>query len=78
MSEHICTWIKVSAVFWPGRPPQSSGLQHFEEERVRILELITLKTWPQGWTGEELRGDVLFDQVIADGVVQPVMFGGEL
>jgi len=47
-----------------------------KEEHARILELIENNTWPQGWMGTEQHGDVLVDQVIADGVVQPLLWGG--
>jgi DNA sulfur modification protein DndC len=30
------------------------------EEHARILELIEGNTWPQGWTGNEMRGDEIF------------------
>ncbi|HZO72805.1 MAG TPA: phosphoadenosine phosphosulfate reductase family protein [Ktedonobacteraceae bacterium] len=43
------------------------------EEQARILELIAENTWPQGWTGEEVRGDVLVPQVVADGIVQSLL-----
>ena len=43
------------------------------EEQARILELIEANTWPQKWTGNEVRGDVLLPQVLADGVVQPLL-----
>jgi hypothetical protein len=43
-------------------------------EHNRILELIDLNTWPDKWSGEEETGDVLHDQVIAEGVVQPLIF----
>jgi DNA sulfur modification protein DndC len=41
------------------------------EEQQRIVELIKASTWPDRWTGEEVHGDVLLDEVVADGVVQP-------
>lgn len=43
-------------------------------EEVRILELIDAETWPEKWSGDDLRGDALVDVVVADGVIQPVMF----
>ena len=46
------------------------------EEQARILELIEAKTWPERWTGHEVRGDVLIPQVIADGVIQPLLTEG--
>ncbi len=45
------------------------------EEQARILELIAENTWPQGWTGEEVRGDVLLPQVVADGIIQSLLMG---
>lgn len=49
------------------------------EEEVRVRELITAGTWPDGWEGDEPTGDVLLDKVFADGTVQPLlpMFGDE-
>ena len=46
-----------------------------EEEHQRILTLIEGNTWPDGWKGDEVHGDVLLDQVIADGIVQPLLVG---
>jgi DNA sulfur modification protein DndC len=34
-----------------------------DEERARILELIEAGTWPDGWDGTELTGDVLIPDV---------------
>lgn len=42
-------------------------------EYLRIQELMEANTWPEGWTGHEVRGDVLLPQVLADGVVQPLL-----
>jgi DNA sulfur modification protein DndC len=44
------------------------------EEEARIRELIALNTWPQNWTGDEVKGDVLLDKKYADGSVLPNMF----
>ncbi len=44
------------------------------EEQQRILDLIAANTWPDGWSGDEVHGDVLLDQVIADGVMQPLLY----
>lgn len=44
------------------------------EELFRILHLIERNTWPDGWSGDEVHGDVLLDQVVADGVVQPLLY----
>jgi len=35
-----------------------------EEEHQRILELIEANTWPEKWTGLEVRGDLLIRQVL--------------
>lgn len=43
-------------------------------EEARIRELIALKTWPNGWTGDEPNADVWLDQVNNDGSVQPILF----
>ena len=44
------------------------------EEESRIRELIALKTYPQGWNGDEPHGDMLQDEVYANGMVQPALF----
>lgn len=44
------------------------------EEHARILKLIESNTWPERWTGHEARGDVLLPLVLADGVVQPLLY----
>jgi DNA sulfur modification protein DndC len=44
-----------------------------EEEEARIEELITANTWPDGWDGEEVRGDELYEIVAADGQKQPLL-----
>jgi DNA sulfur modification protein DndC len=45
-----------------------------KEEEARIRELIALRTWPNGWTGEEPNADVWLDSVHNDGSVQPILF----
>lgn len=47
------------------------------EEHARILELIAANTWPEKWTGQEVRGDRLIPLVLAEGIMQPLL-GGEL
>ena len=47
-----------------------------EEEHARILALIEANTWPERWTGNEVRGDVLMPLVITDGVVQHLLLDG--
>lgn len=44
------------------------------EEQARILDLIETNTWPDGWTGQEFHADRLVPQVLADGVVQPLLY----
>jgi DNA sulfur modification protein DndC len=41
-----------------------------QEEHQRILELIKANTWPQNWTGNELRGDEIYTR---DGVTPLVL-----
>lgn len=43
------------------------------EEEARIRSLIAANTWPERWTGREVRGDMLIPQVLADGVLQPLL-----
>ena len=43
------------------------------EEQSRIRELIDADTWPDKWSGEEESGDALYNQVIAEGVTQPLL-----
>lgn len=42
------------------------------EEEQRIRELIAGGTWPQGWSGQEPRGDVLLPRVWKEGI-QPLL-----
>ena len=44
------------------------------DEHARILRLIDDKTYPDGWTGDEMRGDELTDKILRDGTIQPWMF----
>lgn len=46
-----------------------------EEEELRILELIDANTWPNKWTGDEDRGDVMRPEIYRDGSMQPLIFG---
>jgi DNA sulfur modification protein DndC len=43
------------------------------EEEARIRELIELKTWPQGWDGDEPTADTLMDVVFSDGTIQQML-----
>jgi len=45
------------------------------EEESRIRELIALKTWPDGWDGDEPLADTVMDTVYQNGSVQPLLFG---
>lgn len=44
-----------------------------EEERLRILELISAETWPHGWDGDEPVADTPMASVFSDGSVQPLL-----
>jgi DNA sulfur modification protein DndC len=55
-----------------GRPP--IDLLNWKEE-ARIRELIAANTWPRRWTGEEQVADAIVDELLADGSVQPNLFG---
>lgn len=44
----------------------------FEADRLR--ELIGAGTWPDGWSGDEQHADILTPEVLADGVVQNLLF----
>lgn len=46
-----------------------------DEEHARILELIANNQWPDRWDGTEPRGDVLIDQTLGEGIIQPVLLG---
>ncbi|MBO0782279.1 MAG: phosphoadenosine phosphosulfate reductase family protein, partial [Ktedonobacteraceae bacterium] len=43
------------------------------EEQARILALIEANIWPERWTGQEVRGDIPIPQVMADGIIQPLL-----
>jgi DNA sulfur modification protein DndC len=45
-----------------------------DTEAARIRELIEARTWPNGWDGTEPRADVVMDEVLKGGNVQPVFF----
>lgn len=44
-----------------------------DDEEFRIRELIAANTWPQRWTGEEMRADTPTDDIRRDGSIQSVM-----
>jgi DNA sulfur modification protein DndC len=43
------------------------------QEYLHILELIEANTWPERWTGQEVRGDALIPHVVADGIIQHLL-----
>lgn len=43
-------------------------------EEARIKELISADTWPDKWSGDEATGGISYDRVIAEGIVQPLIF----
>lgn len=47
------------------------------DEHMRILELIQMKTFPDGWIGNEPHGDLLLPEYQGDGSIQTVMFEDE-
>jgi DNA sulfur modification protein DndC len=44
------------------------------EELARIKELIDANTYPRKWDGTDPLGDELFDEILPDGSVQPLLF----
>lgn len=46
-----------------------------EEERIRYL--IAVRTWPDGWDGDEPGGDAVLPVVYQNGAVQPLLFSAE-
>ena len=46
-----------------------------EEEDARILELIGANTWPDRWTGNEPRADLIIPQIITQELTQTVWVG---
>lgn len=55
--------------------PEISLINSAEQDRIE--ELIALNTWPNRWTGEEPRGDLLIDQTLGEGIIQPLLFRTE-
>lgn len=49
-----------------------------EDEKTRIEELIALNTWPERWSGDEIRGDELYELTTKDGLKQPLLPYGSL
>ena len=45
-----------------------------DEEEARIRELIAANTWPNGWSGEEPRGDLLLPDVYPNGDTQLLLW----
>ncbi|MGN7786781.1 phosphoadenosine phosphosulfate reductase domain-containing protein [Niabella sp. 22666] len=52
--------------------PRIDILNKDEEDRIR--ELISSNTWPNGWDGSEVKGDVILDKRYSDGTVLNDMF----
>jgi DNA sulfur modification protein DndC len=48
------------------------------EEEARIRELMALNTWPNGWSGDEVTGDVWLPETMPDGSVQDLLAGWEV
>lgn len=44
------------------------------EEEMRIRELIALRTFPDGWSGDEPRGDIMLSEVYPNGNKQLLLF----
>lgn len=45
-----------------------------DEEEARIRELIDLKTYPEGWSGDEPSAAAWLDKVNQDGSIEPILF----
>lgn len=56
--------------------PQVSLINDTEKER--ILQLIESNTWPDGWSGEEIRGNEFYEFTDQDGLKQPLLPYGAL
>lgn len=52
--------------------PRIELINGFEEARIK--ELISDNTWPDKWSGDEDTGDAPYDRVIAEGIIQPLIF----
>lgn len=46
-------------------------------EEARIRELIDMKTYPNKWSGADVVGDIWLDEVMGEGIVQPLLIGGK-
>ena len=55
--------------------PQYWLIDGYEEARIR--ELIAAGTWPRRWSGVENRADVWLDEVLAEGITQPLILGSK-
>jgi DNA sulfur modification protein DndC len=55
-----------------GQPPLSLIN---DQELARIEALLAANTWPEKWDGTEHRGDEWLPEILADGSVQPLLFG---
>ena len=45
-----------------------------DQEIDRIIELINLNTWPKGWDGTEIVGDIMLDKKFCDGSTMNILF----
>lgn len=45
-----------------------------DEEEARIRALISARTFPEKWDGDEPRADVWLDAIYSDGTIQPLLF----
>jgi len=45
-----------------------------DQEIDRIIELINLNTWPNGWDGTEIVGDIMLDKKFCDGSTMNILF----
>lgn len=43
-------------------------------EEFRIRELIQMNTWPDRWSGDEVKGDVILDKLYSDGTILKDLF----
>lgn len=48
------------------------------EEELFIRDCIANRVWPNGWNGDEPRGDALLPEVLKDGSIQGLLFGEEV
>jgi DNA sulfur modification protein DndC len=74
LNEILAIQVEANASARQQGRPEIDLLNPDEEQRIR--ELIALKTWPQGWDGNEPRADMpLPFAVLGDGRLQPELWG---